>query len=264
MLITIFDSVNLFQKRQCAKHKCNQLCCIEIEHICPLPCNRMLSCGLHRCEETCHKGRCPPCWRTSFQELYCECGSSVLYPPIACGTRPPPCNQPCSRNRLCGHESHHNCHSGPCPPCTVFCRRWCHGKHEQRGTIPCHQDDFSCGLPCGKQMDCKRHKCITICHSGTCPTPCTQPCVLPRTSCGHPCNQPCHESACPETPCKQVVKVTCECGVRSSTRVCMELSSEYQSIALSQLASKMAEIQRGQTVDISDIVSNQRKSALKT
>ncbi|XP_022919104.2 protein shuttle craft [Onthophagus taurus] len=247
--------------RLCCKHKCNQFCCIEIEHRCSLICNRALSCGIHRCEQECHRGRCLPCPRMSFEELFCECGACVTYPPIACGTRPPDCNQPCSRRRECGHDPGHKCHIGPCPPCTVLCKRWCHGKHEQRSTILCYQDEFSCGLPCGKDLPCGQHKCIQPCHTNSCPLPCTQPCTKPRVGCDHPCAAPCHKDApCPDTPCKQIVKVTCECGLRSSTRVCMDLAGEYQSITMKQLASKMADIQKGQTVDLSDIVGGQKKN----
>ncbi|KAK4880352.1 hypothetical protein RN001_008498 [Aquatica leii] len=243
------------KKRLCGKHKCNQFCCIEIDHICPLPCNRPLSCGLHRCIEPCHKGRCQPCWRTSFEELYCECGSSVLYPPVACGTRPPPCEQICSRTRTCEHEALHSCHPGPCPPCTVLTKRWCHGKHEQRSTIPCHQSNFSCGLACGKNMSCGKHKCQQPCHEGSCRMPCNQPCMETRNECGHPCNQPCHPPPCPETSCKQTVQVTCPCGLRKSSRVCVDLIGEYQMIDMSQLAFKMEQMQMGQRVDVTDLGS---------
>lgn len=44
------------KRRSCGKHKCNQLCCIEVEHICPLVCSKTLSCGRHKCEQSCHKG----------------------------------------------------------------------------------------------------------------------------------------------------------------------------------------------------------------
>lgn len=254
-----------FQKRTCGKHRCNQYCCIEYEHICPLPCTRQLSCGLHRCPLTCHSGRCPPCTETSFEELYCECGASVLYPPVACGTRPPPCNKPCSKPRSCGHDVNHTCHTGACPPCTVLCKRWCHGKHELRAAVPCHQESFSCGLACGRELNCGRHRCIQTCHEGDCPVVCTQKCTVERVDCGHPCNAPCHEPPCPESACKQMVRITCQCGLRSTTRPCVDLSGEYQSIAMANLATKMAELQKGHSVDISDIVSNQRKpTSLKT
>lgn len=36
------------KKRLCGKHRCNQRCCIEAEHFCPLPCQHLLACGHHR------------------------------------------------------------------------------------------------------------------------------------------------------------------------------------------------------------------------
>lgn len=271
-LISRADSANCkkkcTKKRSCAKHKCNQLCCIDIDHICPLPCNRMLSCGRHRCELTCHKGRCPPCWRTSFDELYCECGASVIYPPVMCGTKPPPCTRPCSRQHSCSHEVLHTCHNdSECPPCTVFTTKLCHGGHEQRSTIPCHQKDFSCGLPCNKELPCRRHHCILPCHSGPClkdGQTCTQPCTTPRETCGHSCNLPCHSPPCQESPCKEIVKVTCECGLRSTQRACIDMAGDYQRITNSLLASKMADMQLGHSIDIADIIGSTRRQVLKT
>ncbi|CAL7952470.1 unnamed protein product [Xylocopa violacea] len=258
------------KKRSCGKHKCNQLCCIEIEHICPLICSKTLTCGRHKCEQSCHKGRCPPCWHSSFDELYCECGASVIYPPVPCGTRKPTCDRPCSRQRACGHEVLHNCHSEPmCPPCTVLTQRWCHGKHELRKAVPCHLNEISCGLPCNKPISCGRHKCITICHSGPCEKPgqqCTQPCTTPREMCGHICAAPCHEGKCPDTPCKEMVKVTCQCGHRTMSRVCAENSKEYQRIASSILASKMADMQLGHSINLEEVfgLGAKKQNQLKT
>ncbi|PSN51156.1 Protein shuttle craft [Blattella germanica] len=258
------------KKRSCGKHKCNQFCCIDQDHICPLPCNHQLSCGQHRCEDTCHRGRCPPCWRMSFEELFCECGSSVSYPPIPCGTRRPECSKPCSRPHPCEHPALHNCHSQPnCPPCTVLTQKYCYGKHELRKSIPCHQNEFSCGLPCNVALPCGRHHCILPCHKGPClkeGQSCSQPCTTPRNLCGHNCAAPCHDGPCPDTPCKETVKVTCECGHRSMSRACHDNAKEYQRIATSLLASKMADMQLGHSVDIGDILSNPstRKVSLKT
>lgn len=68
---------------------------------------------------------------TGFDELYCECGASVMYPPIPCGTRRPECSKPCSRTHSCEHPTLHNCHSqAVCPPCTVLTQKYCYGKHE--------------------------------------------------------------------------------------------------------------------------------------
>lgn len=114
------------KKRSCGKHKCNQECCIDFDHVCPMPCTYSLSCGKHKCDQTCHKGRClvrsiilsvclgipwhydsshspQPCYRTSFDELHCECGANVIYPPVPCGTKRPACDKPCSRSHPCDH-----------------------------------------------------------------------------------------------------------------------------------------------------------------
>ena len=72
-----------------------------------------------RCEELCHKGNCKSCPRVSFDELTCTCGAAVIYPPVACGTRPPECRETCTRSHACAHAVTHSCHSEDnCPPCT--------------------------------------------------------------------------------------------------------------------------------------------------
>lgn len=255
------------KKRRCGKHKCNQLCCIEVDHICPLPCNHVLTCGQHRCEALCHKGYCQPCWRASFEELFCECGKTVRYPPVPCGAKRPTCDEPCSRQHSCDHAVLHNCHNDPeCPPCIVLTSKYCYGKHELRKAVPCHVEEFSCGLPCGKDLPCGRHKCITSCHKGECLKPdqaCVQPCTIPRSICGHPCNSPCHDGDCPDTLCKVKITVTCACGHRSTSRTCCENNKEYQRIATSILASKMAEVQLGKSIDLQDM-QKVHKLSLKT
>lgn len=258
------------KKRSCGKHNCNQLCCIDIEHVCPLPCSKTLSCGRHKCQDRCHMGRCLPCWQSSFDELYCECGGEVIYPPVPCGTRRPACNRPCSRQHSCDHEVLHNCHSEPtCPPCSVLTQRWCHGKHELRKAVPCHVKEISCGLPCNKPLICGRHKCIAMCHAGPCEKPgqqCVQPCTIMREMCGHICGASCHEGKCPDTPCKEMVKVTCQCGHRSMSRVCADNAREYQRIASNILASKMADMQLGHSVDLEEVFGQgaKKQNQLKT
>ncbi|XP_046396084.1 protein shuttle craft-like [Ischnura elegans] len=270
------------KKRSCWRHKCLQLCCIDLDHVCPLICNHNLSCGLHKCEEPCHRGNCPPCWRASFEELHCECGASVMFPPIPCGARPPECQNICSRPHPCTHVPNHTCHSLPeCPPCTALTERYCHGNHELRKNVPCHQTEISCGRPCGKDLPCGRHKCILLCHKGSCtsvpssstqqstgsaPWVCKQPCTTPRSLCGHPCGVACHDGPCPDSPCREMVKVTCECGHRSTTRACSENATEYQQMAVAMLASKMVDMQMGHSVDLRDLAgsASSRKESLKT
>ncbi|ETN66754.1 shuttle craft [Anopheles darlingi] len=247
------------RRRNCAKHKCNQLCCIDIDHICPKTCSLPLSCGRHRCDKPCHKGNCQPCHRVSFDELTCDCGANVIYPPVPCGTRKPACDRPCPRRHACEHAPLHNCHSETdCPPCVVLTTKYCYGKHEQRRTIPCYQESFSCGMPCARPLACGRHKCIRACHEDVCMaegTVCKQSCVIERESCAHPCNAPCHEGECPDVPCRVSVEVTCECGNRKQQRTCHEFSKEYRRIASMQLASSVQEMQRGGSVELSDILA---------
>ncbi|NXE51138.1 NFX1 protein, partial [Casuarius casuarius] len=129
--ITFMCDKRCNKKRSCGRHKCNEICCVDTEHKCSLVCGRKLNCGLHRCEEPCHRGSCQTCWQTSFDELTCYCGESVIYPPIPCGTQPPECKKMCTRPHECDHPVYHSCHSEEkCPPCTYLTQKWCMGKHE--------------------------------------------------------------------------------------------------------------------------------------
>lgn len=255
--------------RSCAKHKCNQECCIDYDHICPKTCSQALTCGRHRCDKPCHRGSCPTCHRVSFDELTCECGAAVIFPPVPCGTTKPPCSKPCSRQHPCSHPVLHNCHSDPnCPPCVVLTTQSCYGKHEQRKTIPCYQASFSCGLACAKPLPCTRHRCIKPCHQNGCQSEgeiCRQSCTTTRTSCAHQCKAPCHEGDCPQDlPCRETVEVTCECGNRKQTRTCHDFSKEYRRITSAQLASSMQEMQRGGSVELSDILGTGKPKSNKT
>ncbi|KAI3355372.1 hypothetical protein L3Q82_018214 [Scortum barcoo] len=247
------------KKRSCGRHKCGELCCVSMEHKCLLICGYKLNCGLHRCQEPCHRGNCEPCWQSSFDELTCHCGLTVLYPPIACGTKPPECKNMCTRRHECDHPVFHNCHSEEkCPPCTYLTKKWCMGKHEQRSNIPCHLQDISCGLTCNKTLPCEMHRCKRICHRGECVAEggCQQPCVLPRPDCGHPCSAPCHQgSSCPRTTCTAKVAVQCDCGRRKETVVCTEATSSYQRYAAIAMASKLSDMQLGDSMDIGPLLT---------
>jgi hypothetical protein len=120
-------------KLSCGRHRCNEKCCIltKNQHKCDRVCGKTLSCTKHQCLMPCgHEGNCHDCVEgASFDELACACGRTVMYPPIPCNTKPPKCNHPCERSRLCGHYNHnpHKCHPDDelCPPCTVFTdRQW--------------------------------------------------------------------------------------------------------------------------------------------
>lgn len=254
------------KRRQCGRHKCLALCCVDIEHRCPLVCGKRLSCGQHVCEEPCHRGNCPSCWNVSFEDLSCHCGSASLSPPIACGTRPPECGQLCAREHPCGHPVTHTCHSDPsCPPCATLTEKWCFGHHEKRRAVPCFLEGLSCGRPCQRDLPCGQHQCQQTCHEGECrfqgsAQVCTQPCMTPRPSCGHPCGEPCHPNTpCPATStCKTLVSISCECGRRSEKLPCgsSELQQpSFHQLSASLLASKIQDIQLGESVDITRMVN---------
>ncbi|XP_029002432.1 transcriptional repressor NF-X1 [Betta splendens] len=247
------------KKRLCGRHKCGELCCVAVEHKCPLICGYKLNCGLHRCQEPCHRGNCEPCWQSSFDELTCHCGLTVLYPPIPCGTSPPECKNLCTRRHECDHPVFHNCHSEEkCPPCTYLTQKWCMGNHEQRSNIPCHLQHISCGLTCNKALPCGMHRCRRLCHRADCLAEgvCQQPCALPRPDCGHPCAAPCHEgSSCPRSTCAAKVALQCDCGRRKETVVCTEATTSYQRYAAIAMASKLSDMQLGDSVDIGQFLT---------
>ena len=166
--------------RACGRHQCNRVCCplaslahigkgkgkkraavAEIEgladesgwHECDLVCGKLLTCGNHQCEEKDHRGLCPPCLRSSFEEMVCNCGRTVLDPPIPCGTRiscPFPCVRP---PPTCGHpRTQHACHEdpAPCPPCPYLATKQCACGKKMVDNVRCSQDKVSCGTACGK------------------------------------------------------------------------------------------------------------------
>ncbi|XP_064614665.1 transcriptional repressor NF-X1-like [Liolophura sinensis] len=252
------------KKRMCGKHKCNQCCCVQEEHICELVCGRKLTCGLHKCEHLCHRGNCSPCLQASFDELTCHCGAAVLHPPVACGTRPPECVQICSRVHACQHPVTHRCHSDEaCPPCAVLTEKMCMGGHEVRKNIPCFRQDISCGLPCQQALPCGQHSCKKICHKGPCleeGEACVQLCNVVRPECGHPCGAPCHSgSPCPKTACRAQIVIKCRCENRSARVTCssggLNNITDFQRMATSNLASSLSSLQTGQSVDISELAA---------
>ncbi|XP_024135844.1 transcriptional repressor NF-X1 [Oryzias melastigma] len=247
------------KKRSCGRHKCGELCCVNVEHKCLLICGYKLNCGLHRCQEPCHRGNCEPCWQSSFDELTCHCGLTVLYPPIPCGTKPPECKNTCTRRHECEHPVFHNCHTeDKCPPCTYLTQKWCMGKHEQRSNIPCHLQDISCGLTCNKPLACEMHRCKRLCHRGECLPDggCQQPCALPRPDCGHPCSAPCHTgSSCPRTTCTAKVALQCDCGRRKEMVACADAATSYQRYAAIAMASKLSDMQLGDSMDMGPLLT---------
>lgn len=194
---------------------------VEAEHICTRVCGRMLKCGRHTCPELCHKGPCGTCREAIFEEISCHCGRSVLYPPLPCGTEPPPCHFDCERPKLCGHpQTQHNCHPDDesCPKCPFLTEKACLCGKRFLKNQPCWLADARCGLICGELLKCGSHSCQKQCHRpGECEdatSPCKRPCGKIKRLCSHPCSAPCHAPyPCLENdPCSTMVMITCACG----------------------------------------------------
>ncbi|KAK0192391.1 hypothetical protein F5146DRAFT_1102355 [Armillaria mellea] len=238
--------------RACGRHECHRLCCplasLAVKgkgkkrmigsleeigegpgglHECDLICGKMLSCDNHQCEEQDHRGPCGPCLRSSFEELICFCGRTVLEPPIPCGTKIR-CSYPCSMpDPPCGHpKTPHVCHGDniPCPPCVFLTERLCACGKKEVGNIRCSlpREKVSCGTVCGKLMGCGFHHCERVCHADDCGV-CTS--TLPSH---HPCADPCHApSACSEVgSCQSVITLLCPCGrIQQSVRCGRSISN---------------------------------------
>lgn len=239
----------------CGRHSCTERCCpgeqkaierqaarrklkphlrpaeedIEAEHICTRVCGRTLKCGRHTCPELCHKGACNTCREAIFDEISCNCGRSVLYPPLPCGTQPPPCSRPCERPKACGHpQTAHNCHTDDesCPKCPFLTDKECLCGKRVMKNVPCWLTDARCGQVCGALLKCGSHFCKKDCHRpGQCEDadkPCSQPCGKSKSLCHHPCSDQCHAPyPCPEkTPCPTMHTVTCGCGRMRQERRC--------------------------------------------
>ncbi|KAH9918761.1 uncharacterized protein BXZ73DRAFT_52831 [Epithele typhae] len=230
--------------RSCGRHQCSRICCplaslaaankkgkkragadnLALEdpegwHECDIICGKMLSCGNHRCEERDHKGGCPPCLRSSFEEMICHCGRTTLEPPIPCGTRIA-CKYPCTHPPPpCGHpKAQHACHEDParCLPCVYLTSKMCACGKKMVDNVKCSQEKISCGTACGKLLACGFHHCERPCHGDACGT-CQTTCGKSRKLCfpaQHPCTLPCHAPAsCEESePCRSIVTISCPCG----------------------------------------------------
>ena len=85
------------RKLTCGRHRCTTVCCghrndeTTESHICMRVCGKMLRCNKHTCDQLCHKGHCAPCLQSIFEDVACECGKTILEPPVQCGTPRPEC-----------------------------------------------------------------------------------------------------------------------------------------------------------------------------
>ncbi|KAL2351746.1 hypothetical protein BJ546DRAFT_918700 [Cryomyces antarcticus] len=250
----------------CGRHACDERCCpgerkaterlsvrrkqrplssaprpadegFEAEHICTRPCGRLLKCGSHYCDSLCHKGPCGSCREAIFTDISCNCGRTVLTPPLPCGTQPPPCRFPCNRPKLCGHpQVQHNCHldDESCPKCPFLTEKRCLCGKRTLKNQPCWRTEGQCGETCGKKLRCGSHFCRKQCHrprecEDAGGKACQQPCGKAKRACGHPCEDTCHAPyPCKEEKsCTHKIFVTCQCqNLKQEMRCAASRTSE--------------------------------------
>lgn len=136
----------------------------------------------HACMSLCHPGPCQPCV-IPRPPRPCFCGKTEVVRMCGEVDGTVSCGNICGRMRACGHACDRVCHEGPCGDCveTVSAHCFCGRKSVTR---PCRERVFNCGSPCGRSLQCGRHKCEKICHDGDC-MPCKfSPEVWTTCACG--------------------------------------------------------------------------------
>ncbi|XP_074651738.1 NF-X1-type zinc finger protein NFXL1-like [Tubulanus polymorphus] len=190
------------QRCQCGQQTAQRPCATPVWQ-CDKVCGKVLGCGNHICEQTCHAGSCGPCPRAGARS--CPCGKSKLHLP--CTEDIPTCGDTCGKLLDCGiHTCAQRCHTGPCGACRQMVTKRCKCGARQKEVLCCK--DYICDTRCTKTKDCGRHSCKRKCCDGNCP-PCEQPCAKNLGCKKHKCNSRCHTGRC--YPCSLKETVSCFC-----------------------------------------------------
>ena len=184
---------------------------------------KIMSCGIHTCQEKCHDGPCRECDQERAKKCYCGkesklemCGvtstssriEGCLVPtsqdsdrPLERWTGEYDCGSVCAAPYSC---SHHTCdlschpHTSPTPPPCPY-------SPSEITTCPCGN------TPLSSLLSRPRSDCLS--PIPTCSKPCSRP-----LSCGHACQLTCHTGSCP--PCTTSIPLVCRCGSSKTTRLC--------------------------------------------
>lgn len=156
-------------------YQCNQRQVIS----CDEQCDKLLSCGVHRCEKKCHLGDCDTCDKQIEQICYCTRDKRT----IACTEENNKsvkfsCGRVCNSILQCkNHKCKDICHVGECGNCKLLpasvktcpCGKMPIQK-DQRKT--CKDPIPVCEKGCGKKMSCGQpnnpHSCASECASTVC------------------------------------------------------------------------------------------------
>jgi transcriptional repressor NF-X1 len=196
---------------------------------CGNTCGKLLPCGLHKCEKTCHKGNCGDCEIIREKKCYCGQGANTSTcggasqaslrhecvaedPEDTSWTGEFSCGRPCPWVYDCGVHTEAKLSSTACHP------------HSSSKPLPCPRTPaFVITCPCGKKpltdlSAPSRQKC-------TDPIPtCGSVCNKIRSGCGHACTASCHEGPC--EPCEEQFTLVCSCGNDKKTMKCRNVPTD--------------------------------------
>ncbi|XP_031617999.1 NF-X1-type zinc finger protein NFXL1 isoform X1 [Contarinia nasturtii] len=221
----------------CNKSNLKTIRCSQNSWKCGNKCSKILACGIHKCDQVCHK-ECAPCTKKSQQK--CVCGNRVQE--RDCNSLIWSCEKMCNKLYACGrHRCKVKCHSGDCGECPSGLLRSCPcGKETTQA--PCTLDVEPCGNTCQKILKCGSHICAERCHRGECgqcleivekkcrcgnyskELPCSKTflceakCKRMRDCNKHACNRKCCDGDC--SPCDKICGKTLSCGKHKCTSVC--------------------------------------------
>lgn len=176
---------------------------------CETVCDKLLPCGIHKCNRKCHTGLCGSCPETIISKntnmkIRCYCGQTskdkikckdVRFPANAAYSKDDKGQRwigvfMCDKIRKvpyeCGeHSFYEKCKAPP----SISGRLICEFSPKKLKTCPCGKNELTdlskprskctdaiptCGQVCGKMLKCGKHKCPFACHLGDCMDPCTQ------------------------------------------------------------------------------------------
>ncbi len=135
-------------------HTEHTLPCTEETPRCGSSCDKLLSCGVHRCTRPCHSSKCGVC--VQVREARCRCGKHSKTLP--CSSTTWLCDSKCQQLRGCGK---HHCKRRVTKSIVVLLLITCIMQCCDGQCPPCEQ-------VCNKTLACRNHKCPSPCHQGVC------------------------------------------------------------------------------------------------
>lgn len=135
-------------------------------------CQSYLSCGIHKCDSSCHQftATCHNCPLSVESITHCICGKSSLFQlgisRNKCTDPIPTCDKICGKTLSCGHKCYWTCHEGECAPCFTPVDMSC-SCDTFKYSIACGliQEGYKpqCKQKCNLLMSCRRHFCKNRC-----------------------------------------------------------------------------------------------------